>query len=235
MRSLKTYVRFTVVAAFVASAAFVSAAPVEPVLTLAKQQQPAFLDTLKGLVSIESGSSDREGLDKISSLIADQLKALGGQVEFIEPGNDIYRMSDTPEKIGRMVHARFEGKGTKKIMLIAHMDTVYLRGMLEKQPFRIDGDRAYGLGISDDKQGVAAILHTVAMLKALNFNDYGLLTVLINGDEEISSPAARSVFTKLGAEHDVTMSFEASRVESDKLSLATAGIAAVTLNVTGKA
>ena len=235
MRSLKTYVRFTAVAAFVASAAFANAAPVEPVLTLAKQQQSAFLDTLKGLVSIESGSSDREGLDKISSLIADQLKALGGQVEFIEPGNDIYRMSDTPEKIGRMVHARFEGKGTKKIMLIAHMDTVYLRGMLEKQPFRIDGDRAYGLGISDDKQGVAAILHTVAMLKALNFNDYGLLTVLINGDEEISSPAARSVFTKLGAEHDVTMSFEASRVESDKLSLATAGIAAVTLNVTGKA
>ena len=32
--------------------------------------------------------------------------------------------------------------------------------MLAKQPFRIDGDRAYGLGISDDKQGIAVILHT---------------------------------------------------------------------------
>ena len=76
MKSLNTCLRFTVMAAFVASAAFATGAPVEPVLTLAKQQQPAFLDTLKGLVSIESGSSDREGLDKISSLIADQLKAL---------------------------------------------------------------------------------------------------------------------------------------------------------------
>ena len=235
MKSFKVFVRFAVLATLVVSAGVASAAPVEPVLTLARQQQPLFLETLKGLVSIESGSSDREGLDKISSLIADQLKALGGQVQFIEPGDNVYRMSDTPEKIGRMVQARFEGKGTKKIMLIAHMDTVYLRGMLEKQPFRIDGDRAYGLGIADDKQGVATILHTVAMLKALNFNDYGVLTVLINGDEEISSPAARSVFTKLGAEHDATLSFEASRAESDKLSLATAGIAGVTLNVTGRA
>ena len=40
--------------------------------------------------------------------------------------------------------------------LLAHMDTVYERGMLAQQPFRIDGDRAYGLGIADDKHGMAA-------------------------------------------------------------------------------
>jgi glutamate carboxypeptidase len=39
-------------------------------------------------------------------------------------------MEDTPARIGKIVHARFEGKGTKKILLLAHMDTVYLRGML---------------------------------------------------------------------------------------------------------
>ena len=60
-------------------------------------------------------------------------------------------------------------------MLIAHMDTVYLRGMLAQQPFRVDGNRAYGLGISDDKQGIALILHTIAILKAMNFRDYGLV------------------------------------------------------------
>ena len=89
------------------------------------------------------------------------------------------------------------------------MDTVYPRGMLAKQPFRIEGDRAYGLGIADDKQGIAVILHTIAMLKAMNFRDYGTLTVLINGDEEISSPGSRSLITKLGAEHDAVLSFEA--------------------------
>jgi len=169
------------------------AAPDQAVMTLASQHKQPLLDTLKELVNIESGSGDREGLDRISQVIFDRLKALGGEVEFIEPGADAYRMHDTPAKIGRMVKATFKGTGSKKILLIAHMDTVYLKGMLATQPFRIDGNRAYGLGIGDDKAGIAVILHTVAMLKAMNFRDYGTITVMINGDEEISSPGSRHV------------------------------------------
>jgi glutamate carboxypeptidase len=115
------------------------------------------------------------------------------------------------------------------------MDTVYSRGTLARQPFRTEGNRAYGVGISDDKQGIAVILHTLAILKAIDFRQYGTLTVLINADEEVSSPGSRSLISKLGAEHDATLSFEASRSESDKLALATAGIASVTLKVEGKA
>ena len=94
---------------------------------------------------------------------------MGGEVRLLEADQDVYRMFDTPEQLGRMVHAEFKGSGDKKILLIAHMDTVYLRGMLANQPFRIDGNRAYGLGISDDKQGVALILHAVKMLRELGF------------------------------------------------------------------
>jgi glutamate carboxypeptidase len=206
----------------------------EPVLSLAKKEKPALLETLKELVSIETGSRDSEGLEKLAALIAARFKELGGRVELVEPG-DVYKMEDTPEKIGKMVRATFAGTGKKNILLIAHMDTVYPRGMLAQQPFRIAGDRAYGLGISDDKQGIALILHTLALLKAMNFRDYGTLTVLINADEEISSPGSRSMITKLGAEHNATFSVESSRAESDKLSLATSGIASVTLSVKGRA
>jgi glutamate carboxypeptidase len=224
---------FSLGAALTASAA---AAPVESVRSLAAQEKAPFLGTLSDLVSIESGSGDREGLDKIADLIAGRLKALGGAVETIEPDpTDIYRMSDTPRRIGKMVQARFIGSGTKKIMLIAHMDTVYLRGMLAKQPFRIDGNRAYGLGIADDKHGIALILHTLAILREMNFRDYGLITVLINADEEVSSPGSRATLSRLGGEHDVVFSCEGSRVESDQLSLTTAGIGAVVLNVKGRA
>ena len=69
----------------------------------------------------------------------------------------------------------------------------------------------------------------------MNYRDYGLITVLINGDEEVSSAGSRAMLTKLGAEHDVVFSNEGSRVDSDRLSLTTAGIAAVVLNVQGKA
>ena len=213
----------------------VLAAPLEPVLTLAAKEKAPLLDTLKELVSIESGSGDREGLDRIANLIATRLEALGGRVEQIEAGADTYRMLDTPKQLGKMVLARFAGSGTRKILLIAHMDTVYLRGMLAQQPFRIDGKRAYGLGISDDKHGIAVILHTLAMLRQMNFRDYGALTVLINGDEEISSPGSRAMLTRLGAEADAVLSFESSPVASDRLELVTAGIGAVFLKVEGRA
>jgi glutamate carboxypeptidase len=114
------------------------------------------------------------------------------------------------------------------------MDTVYERGMLVKQPFRIDGDRAYGLGIGDDKHGVALILHTLSTLKALGVNRYGLLTVLISPDEEIGSVAERELISTLGAEHDVTFSCE-SGGQDDGIRLATTGIQLAHLTVTGRA
>ena len=210
------------------------AAPLQSVQSLAAKEKALLLETLKGLVSIESGSGDREGLDKIADLIADRLRALGGAVTTVEPNPaDIYRMVDTPKQIGKMVEARFTGTGTKKILLIAHMDTVYLRGMLAQQPFRIDGNRAYGLGIADDKHGIAVILHPLAM--AMDFRDYGLITVLINADEEVSSPGSRATLTRLGGEHDAVFSCESSPVASDRLSLTTSGIGAVVLNVQGRA
>jgi len=212
-----------------------AAAPNENLLKTIEMEKTPFLETLKGLVSIESGSRDREGLDQISDLIFKKLERLGGQVEFIEPGVGLYKMFDTPERPGRMVKAEFKGTGNKKILLIAHMDTVYLKGMLAKQPFRLDGDRAYGLGITDDKQGIALIIHTLETLKKTGFSAYGKVTVLINGDEEISSPAARYYLSKLGAEHDATFSCESSQVKSDRIALTTAGIGAVNLNFTGKA
>lgn len=217
--------------AFVAAVA--QAAPVADVHALAQKEQQPLLDTLRDLVHIESGSKDIEGLNQIAERIAGQLKQLGGTVDVLQT-SDIYRLDDTPEKVGPAVQAVFKGTGSKKIMLIAHMDTVYLKGMLKGQPFRIDGDRAYGLGISDDKQGIALIIHTVALLQKLNFKDYGTLTVLINGDEEISSPGWRSTITRVAAEQDVVFSFEGGGTDGT-LRLATSGIGAAYLTVQGKA
>ena len=215
------------------------AAPDARIAGLAAREKQPLLDSLSQLVGIESGSRDLDGLDRIAELIAGRLRALGGTVELIEPGSaaspQVYRMEDTPEKIGKVVKATFKGTGTRRIMLIAHMDTVYQRGMLAGQPFRVDGDKAYGLGIADDKQGIAVILHALAMLRQLDFREYGTLTVLINGDEEISSPGSRALITQLGAEHDAVLSHEGASITEDKLSLATAGIGAVALTVRGKA
>jgi glutamate carboxypeptidase len=208
----------------------------EPLLARVKQERGAYLKTLQELVSIESGSRDIDGLNRISDVIAGRLRELGGDVQFVPPATDGIRFQDTPAQIGRAVLARFKGTGTRRVLLLAHMDTVYERGAGAKQPFRIDGDRAYGLGIEDDKQGVALILHTLAILRALKFQQYGMVTVLINADEEIGSPGSRALITRLGREHDVVLSCESGGTGSeDRVQLATTGNGAVLLRVTGRA
>ena len=203
-----------------------------PVLEEVERQREPLIETMKELVSIESGSRDFEGLSTIAGVIGDRLEELGGDVEFVDPA-DVYSMQDTPDQIGRSVVARFRGAGSRRILLLAHMDTVYLKGMLAEQPFRIEDNRAFGLGIADDKHGVALIIHTLATLNALDFRDYGLITVLINADEEVSSPGSRSLITRLGSEHDVVLSCEGGG--RDRVRLATSGIGAFKLTVRGRA
>ncbi|MEP7352973.1 MAG: glutamate carboxypeptidase [Acidobacteriota bacterium] len=198
------------------------------------EKQP-LLDTLKDLVSIESGSSDFAGVTRIGNLVADRLRTLGGEVEKVPPATGYPRFQNTPERLADTVVARFRGKGTKRILLLAHMDTVYAKGMLAKQPFRIDGDRAYGLGIGDDKHGVAVILHVLAALKKLAFDQYGLITVLISPDEEIGSNAERDLITSLASNHDLIVSYEGCRVPGDDIRLATTGVEIALLTVKGRA
>ena len=220
---------------FVFVAMDAAAQALEPLAALAKKAQPAMLETMKTLVEIESGSSDIEGLDRIHAVVAKRLTALGARVETVEPDVPSSPGVGVPEKIGRMVRATFTGTGKAKILLLAHMDTVYPRGMLAKQPFRIEGERAWGLGIADNKHGIALILHTMAMLNALQFRDYGTVTVLINGDEEIGSPGSRNLITRLGAEHDAVLSYEGGGFPTDQVRLATSGTAAAILRVRGRA
>lgn len=244
MKSLLRVWIFCVAPGRLAAAAFAAmfAAPAfgaanDQVLAFAKKERPALVETLRELTAIESGSREPEELDRIAGVLAAKLKELGAKVETIEPvESDTHRLSDTPERIGRMVRATFTGTGTKKILLLAHMDTVYPRGMLAQQPFRMDGDRLYGLGIADARGGLATILHALAILRAMNYRDYGTLTVFINGDEEIGSPGARNHHTRLGAAHDAVMSFEGGgNPQDDRVRLATSGHALALLTVRGRA
>src|SRR4051812_10129149 len=197
----------------------VRAQPVEPVWSLAQKEKPALLDTLKELVNIESGSRELEGLERIAGVLAKRFTALGANVELIDLGTSYIKFTDTPPRVGKALRATFKGSGAKKILMLGHMDTVYPRGMLAQQPFKIEADKVWGLGIADDRHGISVILHSLTILKAMNFRDYGTITVLINPDEEINSPASRHLITQMGTEHDAVMSFEGSGFETDQVRL----------------
>lgn len=200
---------------------------------------PAYLQTLNTLVGMESGSRDLEGLAKLADHVADRLRSAGMEVQLRQTKAPDFHPQLKGAPLGPTLYATRRGTGSKKILLIAHMDTVYAKGMVAQQPFRIDGDRAYGLGIADDKQGVALILHIVDLLARANYAGYAELGVLINGDEEIGSPGSSAFITQLGSEYDAVLSFEgggsAAASGSDMVRLATSSIAIVEMKVTGKA
>lgn len=200
----------------------------------AEAQKDSFLGTLNQLVAIESGSRDLDGLGQLAAIIGRQLTALGMEVQ-IEPSRapDFHPLLKGAA-LGPTVLGRKFGRGSRKILLIAHMDTVYPKGSAKLQPFRVEGERAYGLGIADDKAGVALILHTVHLLEDLGFSDYGELAVFINGDEEIGSPGSGTKLVDLGSQYDAVFSFEGGGGKTDWVRLATSSIAIAELKVTGR-
>ena len=118
-------------AALISAAAAAASAADQGLLDAARGQQEPLLATLKDLVLMESGSSDTAGVTRVADYSEKRLHALGAAVE----------------RKDNIITGRFTGKGRKRIMLIAHMDTVYQPGILASQPYRVDGNRVYGPGI----------------------------------------------------------------------------------------
>src|SRR6476469_9073832 len=130
------------------------------------------------------------------------------------------------------------GTGTRKLMLIAHMDTVYPAGTLASEPYRQDGNRLYGPGIADDKGGIAVILHSLAILKDAGWRDYAQLTVLFNHDEEVGSTTSGETIAQLAEQHDYVFSAEPTGAKgvnkTEGLLLGAAGTATAILEVKGR-
>lgn len=214
-----------------ATAAAPAAAPADArLLAAARAAEPAVIRTLEELVRIESGSQNIEGLTKLADHLQQRLQAVGAQVE---------RLKADRGPGGPIVKATFDGKGQRRLLLIAHMDTVYPAGTLAAQPMGRDGNRLYGPGIADDKGGIAVILHALALLKDAGWQDYARLTVLFNPDEEIGSIGSGELIATLAEQHDVVLSFEPAAakavVREEALLLGAAGTASVELLVKGRA
>ncbi|KAI3589112.1 Glutamate carboxypeptidase [Cupriavidus sp. U2] len=192
----------------------------------ARAQQAPVLATLEALVNIETGPGDAAGMKAMGDYLATRLADLGATVT---------RYPAEAGVVGDNIVGVFQGTGTAKILLMAHMDTVYPRGFLAKAPFRIDGNHAYGPGIADDKSGIAVILHALGLLDARGFRDYGTLTVLFNTDEETGSFGSRALIERLAASHDYVLSHEPAFATAESFGLATSGIAHAEVTIKGVA
>lgn len=176
-----------------------AAAKKDAVLAAAQAARTAQLQLLGQVVNVDSGTGDIEGGRKAAAILIARLSALGMTVDSIpaeEPG--------LPEN----TVATLTGHGKSRILVIAHIDTVFGPGTAQRRPFRSDDKRAYGPGVADEKGGVVEGVYALQILHELRFSNFGKIVFLIETSEERGSPGTRDLISKLLRDADVELNLE---------------------------
>jgi glutamate carboxypeptidase len=205
----------------------------EPACLLAplREREDALLAAIAELVNIDSGSYTAAGVNRVADLCQARFERGGWRVERHRPGGE--PLGDMV--VGRRTGARPVAEGGRRLLLLAHMDTVFDEGAAAARPFRVEGGRAYGPGVTDDKAGVVCGFEAVEVLcDQAGFDDFAAITLVCSPDEEIGSPFSRPLIEALAGEHDVAVGLEAARTNGALVS-ARKGISAFTVEVAGKA
>ncbi|WP_215394795.1 MULTISPECIES: M20/M25/M40 family metallo-hydrolase [unclassified Leucobacter] len=181
--------------------------PALDLLRLAEAAQDTYERDLAALVGIDSGSLDAAGVNRVADWVADRLTRSGFTIE---------RQITTDGIHGDVIVARRQGTGSRRILLFAHMDTVFEQGDAALRPFSID-ERGHGRGpgVTDDKAGVVAGIHAAEHLIALGEENYGELVLAFTPDEEIGSPVGAPALAALAANADAGFSLECARENGD--------------------
>ncbi len=217
--------RLAVAALLLCASGLSCAADANPkVLSAAEGYRGDALHLLERLVNIDSGTGNEAGLSQIGTIVTDELRKAGAQVETV---------SAAPA-VGNNILATWKGTGKTRILLMAHMDTVFKDGTARAKPFYIKDKRAYGPGVMDDKGGVVAGLYAMKILQQLDFKQYGQVTLLLNTNEETGSKGTRALIEREARQHDVTLNLEPGR-PADGLVVWRKGSGTAEIDVKGKA
>jgi glutamate carboxypeptidase len=187
---------------------------------------PRYLAELEALVNIDCGSYTPEGVNRIADVVTDSLHELGADVERMR-----HEPKEGDRQLGDVVVGRMAGDGPR-LLLIGHMDTVFEAGTAAARPYRSDGGRATGPGVTDMKAGLLAGLHAVAALHEAGARP--AVTFVANPDEEIGSPFSTPVIRAIAPEHDAVLVLECARANGDIVS-ARKGVADYHLEILGRA
>jgi glutamate carboxypeptidase len=183
------------------------------------------LELLKQIVDIDSGTGDVEGGTRVDDILDARLQGLGAELTR-EP-------AEAPGLPANRV-AVFHGNGKGRILIIAHIDTVFGPGTAATRPFSIDGDRAHGPGVGDEKAGVVTALTALKILHDLGFKSYARITLLLDDSEERGSLGSTKLIRALARDSDVELNMEPGD-PPDALTVWRKGSAGIRITVKGRA
>lgn len=183
------------------------------------------LDLLKEIVDIDSGTGDVAGGAKVEAVLAARLRTLGADVR-TEPAE----AAGLPDNLVAVFH----GTGKGKILIIAHIDTVFGPGTVAGRPFSMDAQRAYGPGVGDEKAGVVNAVTALKILHDLSFKNYATITLLLDDSEEQGSTGSRKLIATLVRQHHVEFNMEPGD-PPDALTVWRKGSSTIRIQVQGRA
>jgi len=148
------------------------------------------LDGIRRWVEIETPTDVPAQVNKLASLVADLYRGLPATIE---------RVAGTDGLGDHLVARSAWGQDAPGILVLSHLDTVHPMGFIDRLPFKVEGDSAFGPGIYDMKGGAYIAHHAFRQLCAADAHAPLGITHLYTSDEEIGSPTSRALIEKEGA------------------------------------
>lgn len=160
-----------------------------------------YMEDLKYLVNIDSGSRYLPGLNKIADYFTKEFEELGFNVKRheLEEAGPLLEIRNFPEE--KEVDALF----------IGHMDTVFAYGTVDDWRFSTDEKKAYGPGVVDMKSGLLAIREIMKNIDKETLENVKFC-ILMNPDEEISSYKSKTMIKEIAQDTKFGFIMEPARV-----------------------
>jgi len=219
----------------VSAPAAASLSPAEQVmLRTVDAEQQRTTDMLQGWVDQNSGTMNLAGVEAVRRKVEPEFQELGFKTEWID--------MKAAGRAGHLVARHTGSRRGKRLLLIAHLDTVFEPDSPFQRWVR-EGDRAHGPGAGDDKGGIAVIVAALRAMQAAGTLRQANITVFLTGDEEdAGNPLAisRRDLIAEGRKADVALDFEDLAQEDgpdgpvDMGSTARRSAGSWTLTVTGR-
>jgi glutamate carboxypeptidase len=162
----------------------------------------AILDGIRQWVEIETPTEAPEQVNRLATLVAAGYRGLPATIE---------RLAGKDGCGDHLVARSAWGQDAPGILVLSHLDTVHPLGFVERLPFRIEGDSAFGPGIYDMKGGAYLAYHAFRQLCANPANAQLGVTQLYVSDEEIGSPTSRALIEAEGRKAKYVLVTEPAR------------------------
>jgi glutamate carboxypeptidase len=162
----------------------------------------AILDGIRRWVEVETPTEAPEQVNKLATMVADGYRDLPVIIE---------RVAGHGGCGDHLVVRSSWGQHEPGILVLSHLDTVHPIGFIERLPFKIAGDSAFGPGIYDMKGGAYLAYHAFRQICAAPERSPLGITQLYVSDEEIGSPTSRALIEAEGRKAKYVLVTEPAR------------------------